>query len=287
MMIDRLNKELDELFTMQESGKKNKGNLKASGGIDVPLNPISIEDLLSPKKINTNKLAKMNMSPVPDLNFSDKFRDFFFYNKWSPNYWGNDKSNMSTLAQLSPVLSNIGAIFDRNKGLRPNDFYNPNANQVASLMHDRRVNIQPALEQILNSERIGHYNLRSAARTPGELMGNTSALVNQAMRSRADVMANKQNMDLSLMGQEAQMLQQEGMHRAGVNWNVMDWNKSADATRRNIIRTGLSQLSQWSQAKELQDNLASRDKEKLMILKDLFQQMLHYWDTIDRIKTER
>lgn len=311
LMIDRLNKELDDLFLMQESSKKNKGrlnrdtNLAADYGITVPefepmykniipvdptknvvSNQIAPIDLgfLNPSKIDTSRLANMKKAEPVDYGIAGGINDFFYKNKWSPNYFLNNKETFNNLAQIAPVIGNLAAMFDSNKGLMANDFYNPKANEVASLMRNRRVNVDPALEQILNSERIGNYNIRNVARTPGEYMGNISAVTNQAMRNRASVMANKQNMDLQMKGEEAQMLQQEGMHRAGVNWNVMDWNKSADATRRNIFRTGLSQLSQWAQLKELQENTALRDEEKIMILKDIFGQILPFWDTLNNIK---
>jgi hypothetical protein len=191
---------------------------------------------------------------------------------------------MSNLAQLAPVFANLGSMFQKDDTVNPRDFYNTRRDKVASLMANRRVNVQPQLDEILGSEKTAYYNLRNSANSRGELQGNIAGIANTAMRNRSAVLANKQNADLGYMGQEAEALAGLGQQEASANWNAMDYNAATLANRRNIWRTGLSQLSQYSQMKELQGNQLLQDKNREKTLHDIFGSIAPWLKSLQNIQ---
>ncbi len=281
LMTAKLQKELSALFAEQESSKRPRYNmrpLKAARGLTVggPEDPSlaysapGIQDL----GFGPVDMGSLNNWQNSNVGFSDD-RD----NPNMPNFksgannnWLNGKLGdiMPSLATLAPVFSNMIGGLKPAQQLNARDYYNPNRNKIMSLMANRRTNIQPQLDAVLSSERTGQYNLRNTANSRGELMGNLTGLQNNAMRNRASIYANKQNMDLGYQGQEAEMLNSLGAGEQQANWNTMDYNNQNIANKRNMWRAGLSQLSQYSQSKDLMKNQMTQDQNKLAALKDMF-----------------
>jgi len=103
------------------------------------------------------------------------------------------------------------------------------------------------------------------------------------MRNKAGVLANKQNMDLGYQGEEANALMQLGAGEQQANWNTMDWNAQSLANKRNMWRSGLSQLSQYSQNKEMMANQKERDSQKAGLIPDIFGAVTPYMQGLQDI----
>ena len=270
LMMAKLQKELSTLFAEQEAGRpKNKLRpLKAQGGITVPGdyrtrqgNPLVDENWLYGTTDNNNMATDPrfgSFSNVPEQSGIGADKGF----DW--------KGLGSNLMQIAPMGANLLSGLGRAEQLKASDYYNPRRNQVASLMRNRRTNVQPQLEQIRGAEANAYRNVRNLAGSRGEMMGNLGGIANTAMRNRASVMANKQNMDLGYQGEEANALMQLGVGEQQANWNTAEWNAQSMANKRNIFRAGLSQLSQYGQNKELMKNQKEQDDKRMLALKDIF-----------------
>lgn len=285
LMIAKKQKELSMLMAEQEANrpKTKLRKLKAKGGITVPgkridqnilpyegpVDPFSLvqeQPEYNPWDLTnvTGPYVAGNPTQTPEsgLTFGDKLQ---VYGKQAL-----DKDNWNDYAAIAPVVSNMIGGMRKAEQINARDYYNPNRNQVASLMRDRRVNVQPQLDAILDTESTANYNLRNFSNSRGESMANRTALSNVAGRNRSAVLAGKQNQDLGYMGEEAGMLAGLGQQEAQANWNTMDWNMQSLANKRNMWRAGLSQLSQYGQMKELMGNQKLQDENKTNIYKDMF-----------------
>ena len=298
LMTAKLQKELSDLFAEQESSKRPRYNLmslKAGGGAKVPGDPQ--DEWVG--GINTDPMSEWN-STLDETNWAPASDPNTPWNLMAsgvgPGQYLNDKTQTPSnafnfkdkmqvygqqalgklgdaipgMAAISPVISNLIGGLGKSQRLNARDYYNPNRDKIMSLMSNRRMNINPQLDAVLNSERTGQYNLKNSANSRGELMGNLMGLQNNAMRNRASIYANKQNADLGYQGQEAEMLNNLGAGQQQANWNVMDYNNQNIANKRNMWRAGLSQLSQYSQSKELMKNQQTQDQNKYAALQDMF-----------------
>jgi hypothetical protein len=190
----------------------------------------------------------------------------------------------STAAQLAPVVSNLISSLRKDQKLKASDYYNPRANEVMNLMRNRRTNVDPQLQASLNAERTNYYNLHNTANARGELMGNMTAASNNAAGQRSAIYANKQNMDLGYMGQEAEMAMNLGSQEQNANWQTMDYNNQNVANRRNMFRAGLSQLAQYSQNKELMANQLLMDQNRNNIYKDMYSSISPFMEFMKNFK---
>jgi hypothetical protein len=285
LMSAKLQKELAALFAEQESSKRPRYNmrpLKAGEGDTVPPedyrarqgNPlVGIDYLYGADNTGGAPWNFMNMNiPAGKTSSAPGVGQPF-----NAQGFGNN------LMSIAPVISNLIGGMGKSQQLNSRDYYNPRRNEVASLMRNRRTNVQPQLDAVLNSERTGQYNLRNSAGSRGELMGNITALQNNAMRNRSAIYANKQNADLGYQGQEAEMLNSLGAGEQQANWNTMDYNNQNIANKRNIFRAGLSQLSQYSQNKELMKNQQQRDSQLGGVYKDMFGSIMPFMKNMQGI----
>jgi len=296
LMMDRYQRELDELFKEQEATRAIKlkrkyskgGKVKAYNGLTAE-GPNDWDPRPDPYRFDEGYVASTNNQIEPWLNrgpiqmpediFTNQDRRQVNMNEtWGDiKGWGKDNLTMNNLATISPML--LGAFLgsQKTKQLDPKQFYNPYANQVASLMRNRRVNVQPQLDAVLNAQRIANYNAsRVGAGGMGNIQGNFTAIGNNAMRNRAGILANKQNMDLGYMGEEAQSLNREGMHRAGINLNIADWNQRAKDNKLKYWTDAVSQASQLAQVNKQMANQLQSDQYRTDVWRDMYGQMYNF-----------
>lgn len=280
LMKSRYQKELDDLFAEQESSKRYKGTIKkAQGGATVPgsdYDPTLVGNYkyVSPVETYTGIQEPWTIgavqTPEDAFNAWDRFQVNVVnptVNKLKSTDWGN---TLNTLGTISPILYNTYMGLQKPKQFNPRDFYNPYANQVASLMRNRRVNVDPQLNAVRESQLVANYNAKNVAGSRGNVQGNYAAIGNTAMRNKAAILANKENMDLEYKGQEAQMLNNEGLSRANINWNVANWNEQAKANKRNYLATAAGQTSQLAQINKLMGNQLEADKYRAGIWGDMY-----------------
>lgn len=176
---------------------------------------------------------------------------------------------MSTTGQLAPVAYNISRGLQEPEQLTPSDYYNPYNNQIRNAMINRRYNISPELESNKLAEATYYRNLMESAPSTSQYLGGLQAGQIATQRANAAAIARKQNIDNQYLAEQAQMDYSLGRDIANIDYQISDINARAGATQRNLIGTGLGQLSQFAQNKELMNNQVIRDAQRLNLLPDL------------------
>lgn len=199
------------------------------------------------------------------------------YNKPEPENnkfdWG---SALSGMASLAPIMSNLFT----GRPETVDAVYNPYATSISNTMRRRRYDISPAIEDLNRNRATSNYNA-------GQI--NTSTGANLAYRLQSAV--NTDRAIASLRSQESNVNNQylgdyaNTMNSLGQQWvNATNMANEANAqnrdTARNIRRTGLSQLSQWAQNRELMRNQKARDME----MWPLYQRFLQAGFTEDDLR---
>lgn len=185
-------------------------------------------------------------------------------------------SALSGIASLTPVMSNLFT----GRPETVDAVYNPYATSISNTMRRRRYDISPAIEDLNRNRATSNYNA-------GQI--NTSTGANLAYRLQSAV--NTDRAIASLRSQESKVNNQylgdyaNTMNSLGQQWvNATNMANEANAqnraTARNIRRTGLSQLSQWAQNRELMRNQKARDME----MWPLYQRFLQAGFTEDDLR---
>lgn len=182
-------------------------------------------------------------------------------------------SALSGIASLTPVMSNLFT----GRPETVDAVYNPYATSISNTMRRRRYDISPAIEDLNRNRATSNYNASQI---------NTSTGANLAYRLQSAV--NTDRAIASLRSQESNVNNQylgdyaNTMNSLGQQWvNATNMaNAQNRATARNIRRTGLSQLSQWAQNRELMRNQRARDME----MWPLYQRFLQAGFTEDDLR---
>lgn len=182
-------------------------------------------------------------------------------------------SALSGIASLTPIMSNLFT----GRPETVDAVYNPYATSISNTMRRRRYDISPAIEDLNRNRATSNYNASQI---------NTSTGANLAYRLQSAV--NTDRAIASLRSQESNVNNQylgdyaNTMNSLGQQWvNATNMaNAQNRATARNIRRTGLSQLSQWAQNRELMRNQNARDIE----MWPLYQRFLQAGFTEDDLR---
>lgn len=182
--------------------------------------------------------------------------------------WGDVISTgLSGVASLAPVVSNLFTSDPETV----NTNYNPYANTIARTMRNRRFDITPAIEDLNRSRAISNYNA-------GLINPNTGA--NLAYRLQNAIGTNRAI--AGLRTQESAANNQYSAEYASTLDNLgqqfvnalnlsTDLNAQNRAAARNVRRTGLSQLSQYMQNRELMRNQRTRDDAMLTLYRPFLE----------------
>lgn len=173
-------------------------------------------------------------------------------------------SALSGIASLTPIMSNLFT----GRPETVDAVYNPYATSISNTMRRRRYDISPAIEDLNRNRATSNYNASQI---------NTSTGANLAYRLQSAV--NTDRAIASLRSQESNVNNQylgdyaNTMNSLGQQWvNATNMaNAQNRATARNIRRTGLSQLSQWAQNRELMRNQEARDNAMLAMYAPFLQ----------------
>lgn len=176
---------------------------------------------------------------------------------------------LSTAASLAPVAYNLIQGAQGAEQYNPSDYYNPYEAQAQSAMRQRRYNIQPELEQNRLNQATYYRNLREGAPSQSQFLGGLQAGAIGKSRADASTIARQQNINNQYLGEQAQFDAQLGAQRAQTRLGVDQMNAQNRAAQRGMIGTGLSQVSQFAQNKELMNNQMLRDAQRLGVLDDL------------------
>lgn len=168
-------------------------------------------------------------------------------------------SGLSSIASLAPVISNLTT----GDAETVNTNYNPYASTIARTMRKRRFNINLAIEDLNRSRAVSNYNA-------GQINPNTGANLAYRLqnaigtnRAIAGLRAQESAANNQYAGEFAETLNNLGQQYVSAINLSSDLNAQNRAATRNIRRTGLSQLSQWAQNRELMRNQRTRDDAML------------------------
>ena len=199
------------------------------------------------------------------------------YNKPEPENnkfdWG---SALSGMASLAPIMSNLFT----GRPETVDAVYNPYATSISNTMRRRRYDISPAIEDLNRNRATSNYNASQINTSTGANLAYRLQSAVNTDRAIASLRSQESNVNNQYLGDYANTMNSLGQQWVNATNMANEANAQNRATARNIRRTGLSQLSQWAQNRELMRNQKARDME----MWPLYQRFLQAGFTEDDLR---
>lgn len=176
-------------------------------------------------------------------------------------------SLISGAASLAPIMSNL---FTSSPEAVPAN-YNPYATAITNTMGRRRYNIDPLLRDIETNRNVANYAASQQRTNTGQDMAfrlQNAIAINKAIAAARAAESNANNQYRAEYANTMNNLGQQWVQATNL---ASELNARNRAAARNIRRTGLSQLSQWAQNRELMSNQRSRDNAMLKLYDPFLQ----------------
>lgn len=176
-------------------------------------------------------------------------------------------SLVSGAASLAPIMSNL---FTSSSEAVPAN-YNPYATAITNTMGRRRYNIDPLLRDIETNRNVANYAASQQRTNTGQDMAfrlQNAIATNKAIAAARAAESNANNQYRAEYANTMNNLGQQWVQATNL---ASELNARNRATARNIRRTGLGQLSQWAQNRELMSNQRSRDNAMLKLYDPFLQ----------------
>lgn len=176
-------------------------------------------------------------------------------------------SLISGAASLAPIMSNL---FTSSPEAVPAN-YNPYATAITNTMGRRRYNIDPLLRDIETNRNVANYAASQQRTNTGQDMAfrlQNAIATNKAIAAARAAESNANNQYKAEYADTMNNLGQQWVQATNL---ASELNARNRATARNIRRTGLGQLSQWAQNRELMSNQRSRDNAMLKLYDPFLQ----------------
>lgn len=174
---------------------------------------------------------------------------------------------ISGVTSLVPIMSNL---FTSGPEAVPAN-YNPYATAITNTMSRRRYNIDPLLRDIETNRNVANYAASQQRTNAGQDMAfrlQNAIATNKAIAAARAAESNANNQYKAEYANTMNNLGQQWVQATNL---ASELNARNRATARNIRRTGLSQLSQWAQNRELMSNQRSRDNAMLKLYDPFLQ----------------
>lgn len=199
------------------------------------------------------------------------------YNKPEPENnkfdWG---SALSGMASLAPIMSNLFT----GRPETVDAVYNPYATSISNTMRRRRYDISPAIEDLNRNRATSNYNAGQINTSTGANLAYRLQSAVNTDRAIASLRSQESNVNNQYLGDYANTMNSLGQQWVNATNMANEANAQNRGTARNIRRTGLSQLSQWAQNRELMRNQKARDME----MWPLYQRFLQAGFTEDDLR---
>lgn len=176
-------------------------------------------------------------------------------------------SLISGAASLAPIMSNL---FTSSPEAVPAN-YNPYATAITNTTGRRRYNIDPLLRDIETNRNVANYAASQQRTNTGQDMAfrlQNAIATNKAIAAARAAESNANNQYKAEYANTMNNLGQQWVQATNL---ASELNARNRATARNIRRTGLGQLSQWAQNRELMSNQRSRDNAMLKLYDPFLQ----------------
>lgn len=185
-------------------------------------------------------------------------------------------SALSGIASLTPVMSNLFT----GRPETVDAVYNPYATSISNTMRRRRYDISPAIEDLNRNRATSNYNASQINTSTGANLAYRLQSAVNTDRAIASLRSQESNVNNQYLGDYANTMNSLGQQWVNATNMANEANAQNRATARNIRRTGLSQLSQWAQNRELMRNQRARDME----MWPLYQRFLQAGFTEDDLR---
>lgn len=183
---------------------------------------------------------------------------------------------LSGIASLTPVMSNLFT----GRPETVDAVYNPYATSISNTMRRRRYDISPAIEDLNRNRATSNYNAGQINTSTGANLAYRLQSAVNTDRAIASLRSQESNVNNQYLGDYANTMNSLGQQWVNATNMANEANAQNRATARNIRRTGLSQLSQWAQNRELMRNQKARDME----MWPLYQRFLQAGFTEDDLR---
>lgn len=183
---------------------------------------------------------------------------------------------LSGIASLTPIMSNLFT----GRPETVDAVYNPYATSITNTMRRRRYDINPAIEDLNRNRATSNYNASQINTSTGANLAYRLQSAVNTDRAIASLRSQESNVNNQYLGDYANTMNSLGQQWVNATNMANEANAQNRATARNIRRTGLSQLSQWAQNRELMRNQKARDME----MWPLYQRFLQAGFTEDDLR---
>lgn len=211
-----------------------------------------------PKEYNINFSNPLDNPNSPSYNPSLSRKNTQSTQPKTNDFWANAMG-------LAPSIFNgiAGLTSGKADVLNPEAFQNPYESQSFSMMPD-----QYRIDDILNDNRNAYStylrNVNQVGNSRGERMANYTAGMNRMNESNTKAWALKNNMENEMKTNKAQLRNNQGNVRAGVNLKVTDMNDANKASSRNRRMAYLGAAATGAQTysltnKQMGNQAASQD----------------------------
>lgn len=183
---------------------------------------------------------------------------------------------LSGIASLTPIMFNLFT----GRPETVDAVYNPYATSIANSMRRRRYDINPAIEDLNRNRATSNYNASQINTNTGANLAYRLQSAVNTDRAIASLRSQESNVNNQYLGDYANTMNSLGQQWVNATNIANEANSQNRDTTRNIRRAGLSQLSQWTQNRELMSNQEARDNAMLA----MFAPFLQSGYTSDTIK---
>lgn len=258
------------LATDRKKGPVHNAVLAASTAYakENPVNTVTAPnvDLVLDMPTDAEQSNMLDVSATPqDITYRKTSRDI--RRERLDNLMNGLSGLTSGITSLAPIMSNL---FTSDPESVPVN-YNPYATAITNTMARRRYNIDPLLRDIDQNRAVANYAASQQRTNTGQDMAFRLQTAIAANKAKAAARATENNANNQYKAEYANTMNDLGKQWVNAVNLSQDLNAQNRAAARNIRRTGLSQLSQWGQNRELMRNQKNRD-DAMMKLYDPFLQ---------------
>lgn len=261
---------IKRLATDRKKGPVHNAMLAASTAYakENPVNPLTAPnvDLVLDMPTDAEQNAMLNVSATPqDIAYRKTQRDI--RRERIGSLTDSLSGLTSGIASLAPIMSNL---FTSDPEAVPAN-YNPYATAITNTMGRRRFNINPLLRDIEQNRNAANYSASQYKTNTGHDMAFRLQTAIAANKANAQARATENNANNQYRAEYANAMNDLGQQWVNATNLASDLNARNRAAARNIRRTGLGQLSQWAQNRELMSNQRSRDNAMLKLYDPFLQ----------------
>lgn len=261
---------IKRLATDRKKGPVHNAMLAASTAYakENPVNPVTAPnvDLVLDMPTDAEQNAMLNVSATPqDITYRKTPRDI--RRERIGSLTDSLSGLTSGIASLAPIMSNL---FTSDPEAVPAN-YNPYATAITNTMGRRRFNINPLLRDIEQNRNAANYSASQYKTNTGHDMAFRLQTAIAANKANAQARATENNANNQYRAEYANAMNDLGQQWVNATNLASDLNARNRGAARNIRRTGLGQLSQWAQNRELMSNQRSRDNAMLKLYDPFLQ----------------